>query len=239
MLKIETHCHTFGGSICADCPADITVKKYKDAGYNGVVITNHLSDFHFRSYPGNTDRERLDYYFNLYDVMQKKFNSVGIKTFLGTEVAVKNDQNKNIEFILLGFDRDLIYDNKLIYNLSIKELFEFSEKHNLFMYQSHPFRDNVILSNPEYMHGAEAFNGHFHHYNHNDKAEAFCEKNNLIKMSGTDFHHENQPITAGMFIDDEIDNEKALAEFFLNNKGKMLKNVELYEKKLKEVKQCK
>ena len=85
-MKLETHCHTLHGSNCADCPEDITVKKYFNAGYNGVVITNHFNAYHFSCYPGDSDKEKLDYYFSLFDNMTKKFSNYSIKTFLGAEV---------------------------------------------------------------------------------------------------------------------------------------------------------
>ena len=41
--KLEMHLHTSRNSDCGkECPADIA-KIYADAGYNGIVCTNHLN----------------------------------------------------------------------------------------------------------------------------------------------------------------------------------------------------
>ena len=98
------------------------------------------------------------------------------------------------------------------------------------MYKSHPFRTGEVFDNPLNMHGAESFNGHFHHKNNNDIAEKLCEQNNLIKMSGTDYHHNGQPITAGIFIPKEIETDQQLVEYIFKNNFKRIEEKELYEK---------
>ena len=103
-----------------------------------------------------------------------------------------------------------------------------------FMYQTHPFRPNVVLGNPLYMHGAEAFNGHFHHDSRNELAEKFCEENGLVKMSGTDFHHDDQPVTAGILIPDEIADEAELVKYIMSGKAELIKNEKLYKTRLAE-----
>ena len=63
MIKLETHCHTLHGSHCGLADADTIVSRYLDAGYDGVVITNHFVKKHFENYKGETEREKLDFYF--------------------------------------------------------------------------------------------------------------------------------------------------------------------------------
>ena len=90
------------------------------------------------------------------------------------------------------------------------------------MYQTHPFRTGVLNGNPEFMHGAESFNGHYHHANHNDLARAFCTENRLIGLSGTDFHHVDQPITAGIYLPEDIKTERQLADYYFEDKFKII-----------------
>ena len=225
MIKIETHSHTFGGSKCAKADDETFIKAFLDAGYKGVVITNHFHPKYFETYQGDTDKEKIDYYFSLFDSMKEKLNKVGIKAFLGAEITCCTSD----EYMLYGFDRSLFYDNKLLFTLTQKELFELAEKNNCFMYQTHPFRDRVkVLGDPKYMHGAESFNGHFHHVNLNEKANKFCEDNNLIKMSGTDYHDPGQPIYGGIYIPENIDTETQLVEFLFKNDFKLIENEEEY-----------
>lgn len=94
------------------------------------------------------------------------------------------------------------------------------------MYQTHPFRDGVVCGNSEFMHGAESFNGHYHHSNNNEQASLFCEKNGLVKMSGSDIHHLNQPVTGGIYISEIINDNFALTNYIRNEKIKTYRRKE-------------
>ncbi len=209
MIKLETHCHTLYGSHCGLADAKTIIDRYSKAGYGGIVITNHFNRREFATYKGETNKEKIDFYFSLFDEVKKLGEDKGIKVFLGAEI----NASTNEEYVLYGFDESLFYRDKLMFEFSQEELFELSEKNGCFLYQSHPFRPSVPkLGNPDFLHGAEYFNGHYHHINNNAKAREWCDKNKLIGLSGTDFHTPDQPITAGVFIPDEVDNEKSLVE---------------------------
>lgn len=241
MIKLETHCHT-GGSDCADCEIEIIVNKYVDAGYKGVVITNHYQGKYFDNYKGESEKEKKEYLISLYYEAKKAFNKHGIKTFFGLEVLANNPIDMHAEYTLFGVDDKFIMDNKPLYMLNQEELFSLCDKSGIFMYKTHPFRTREFIGEPKFMHGAEAFNGHYHHTNNNDLAEKFCEEYDLIKMSGTDFHHADQPITAGIELSENINTDKQLVECVFNREFTLIKNEKLYkeahEKHLRE-KLCK
>lgn len=214
MIKLETHCHTLYGSWCGLADSKTIVNRYLDAGYGGVVITNHYYQSAFNNYKGDNKKEKLDFYFSLFEEVKREGEAKGLKVFLGSEIRV---ENKN-DYLLFGFDRSLFYDNKPLYEFNQKEIFDLAEKHGLFLAQAHPFRDDGVeaVGDPKYMHGVERFNGHYHHVNNNEKTARFCDENNLIGLSGTDFHTPIQPITAGIFVPDNIDNETQLVECLFN-----------------------
>ncbi len=218
-MKLETHCHTLYGSWCALTDAETIVKRYLEEGYSGLIVTNHYYKSAFDTYKGESKKEKLDFYFSLYENVKEIGRKQGLKVFLGSEVFV---ENKN-DYLLFGFDKKMFYDNKPLFELSQKELFRLAEKNNCFFAQAHPFRKGVsTVGDPEYMHGVEIFNGHYHHANNNDLATEFCNKHNLIGLSGTDFHDPDQPITAGIYLPDNIENERQLTECLFN------KNFSLY-----------
>ncbi len=219
MIKLEPHCHTLYGSYCGLADAETIVRRYLENGYKALVVTNHYYKSAFDSYKGDNKKEKLDFYFSLYENVKELGDKQGLKVFLGAEVFVEN-QN---DYLLFGFDRSLFYDNKPLYEFNQKEMFDLAEKHGLFFAQAHPFRNGVkAVGDPRYMHGVERFNGHYHHVNNNEKTAAFCDENNLIGFAGTDFHTPVQPITAGIFVPDNIDDEKQLVECLFN------RNFELY-----------
>lgn len=222
MIKIETHCHSFGTSACATTDNSTLIAKYAAAGYKGIILNNHFSRGCYDAYlKGKGHEKKINAFFRFYDEFKKDCERCGIRVFEGAEIRVRDPRTESgTEYSVIGFERRVFYDNPPLFEYSQKELFNLAENEGAFMYQTHPFRTNVFLGNPDYMHGAESFNGHYHHVNSNDKAKRFCEENDLIGMSGTDFHHEDQPITAGMFLPEEITTEKELVAYIFENKFK-------------------
>ena len=238
MIKLETHAHSFGGSYCATSPNEVLVDAYVKAGYGGIVITNHFSQSSYGLLKGETHAEKVRSYFALIENMREMFKPFNIKVFYGTEVcAVSLKADGYEEYMIYGISEKDMADSKPLFTFTQEGLFRFAEKRGLFMYQTHPFRDRVIAGDPRFMHGAESFNGHFHHYNHNDIAKEFCAKYSLIGMSGTDYHHEGQPITAGIYIPENICTNEQLTEFLLQNKFKTIEDADTYESALKRYKE--
>ncbi len=228
MIKIETHTHTLGGSNCASVPIDKLICEYKNAGYGGIVITNHVCEGSFENYPGDTYREKLDYYFSLYYNALKIGQRLGLKIFMGAEIRAFDLSGGFMEFMVYGAEERFFYDNKPLYELTQEELFKLCDKNGLLFYQTHPFRNRIKTGDPKYMHGAECFNGHFHHVNNNEQAKLFCVQNNLIKMSGTDFHDAGQPITAGIFIPETVNDNNGLKECIFNGNYQLFEDEKKY-----------
>ena len=236
MIKIEAHCHSFGGSYCALCTNEEIVKTYQSLGYGGVVLTNHYSISQVQNeYAGLSDSQRVDAFFALYESLKSCGEKVGFKVFYGIEVRCVPTET---EYMVIGFDKKFLYDNPNLHLLSQEQLFKLCQNENAFMYQTHPFRAGVKCGNPKYMHGAECFNGHFHHVNYNAVANDFCEKNNLIKMYGTDFHENDQPVTSFMYIPDSIADSVQLGQYFLSGKATGGGDDVYYELELKKYREA-
>ena len=52
----------------------------------------------------------------------------------------------------------------------------------------------------------------------------------IFVTCGTDYHHDGQPITAGMFVPDDINDEKSLVRYIENNDFERIEDVIGYEK---------
>ena len=234
MIKLETHCHSYGTSACATTKNDLLIEKYLDAGYGAIILNNHHSKTCFQEcLKGENYKEKIDCFFGYFDAFKRDCEKVGIKVFLGTEVRVRDARCSSTEYSVIGLKRETYYEKPLMFELDQKGLFELAEKDGAFMYQTHPFRQGVLAGDPRFLHGAESFNGHYHHVNNNHLAKKFCEDNNLIKLSGTDFHHDDQPITAGMYLPEEINTEEELVRYLFQNKFENIVQEEKYLTALK------
>lgn len=222
MIKLETHCHSKGGSGCAKCSPDYIVNRYKNEGYGGIVLTNHYCKQCYDGYAGNTHKEKLDFYFSLYREFEKECEKAGLKSFYGAEIRAVTLDFEYKEFMLLGFDEKFLYDNKPLFYYNQKELYDIADKNGFLLYQTHPFRRGVNLGDSRYMHGAESFNGHINHINNNALATDFCDTFNLIKVSGTDYHDLGQPITGGIYIPETVNTNSELKDYLFSGKAKLI-----------------
>ena len=244
MIKFEMHCHTMPSSHCAKADNQTIIRRYKEAGYGGICVTNHIVRKEYDKYPGETDREKIDFYYSIYENFKEFAKQNGIKVFIGAEIRIGNGE----EFMIFGFDKQFLYDYvPAVFTMDQKQLYDIANEKGFFLYQTHPFRDRVkILGDPKYMHGAEIYNAHFHHTNFNEKAIEFCKVNNLIGVCGTDFHNPDQPILTAMYIPDDVNDEKAFVkclfdrQFQLSCDEKTYKiELEKYLKMKQEKEQCK
>jgi len=232
MIKLETHCHTYLTSSCADNDDNDTIESYIKAGYGGIVATNHFCKSGYDHYfKGQTHSEKIKAFFDFIDEFKNKCRAKGLKCFWGAEIRSTVDGQ---EYMIIGLPKEVYFSEPCIYTYSQKQLFELAERHGAFMYQTHPFRDGVKVGDPKFLHGAEYFNGHYHHFNHNEKAEQFVTDNNLVGLSGTDFHHHGQPITAGIYIPEDVKDEKDYAKFLFLNDFKIVQDKETYQRELKK-----
>lgn len=240
MIKIETHCHCVGAGVCPLVTAEQIIADYTANGYGGVIMANHYSEGAFCTFPDGDDKVKAEYFLSLVDNLKRLGEKDGFKVFYGAEIRLNCDGQ---EYMLIGFDRRFFLDYPSLYKCTQKELFEIADASGVFMSQSHPFRNGVVSGDPRYLHGAEAFNGHFHHFNNNDKADKFCSENGLIKLSGTDYHRFHQPITGGIYIPEYITDECALVKYLFENNFQRIENEEFYvrtrDKYFEEKNKCK
>ena len=71
----------------------------------------------------------------------------------------------------------------------------------------------------EFLHGIEVYNGNPRHDSHNDKAADFAGSNNLLKLSGSDFHLYEDLGRGGIFLPDDINDNKKLVSYLKNNEA--------------------
>jgi tyrosine-protein phosphatase YwqE len=120
MIKIETHCHTIGTSKCADCENQTMIKAYKDAGYGGIVVTNH---FDYNSYincmEGQTHEQKVESFFNAIEDFFNECKKANLKCFWGVEVKT----NSGVEYLVIGLDKNSFLKKPLFERLQKSKIF--------------------------------------------------------------------------------------------------------------------
>ena len=213
MILTEPHLHTSIGSSCGKVPPAEIPWLYKDAGYGAIVVTDH---YYIKTL--TTYSKSVDAWLEGYRGVLQEGKKAGVKVFLGMELRL-NDAVE--DFLVFGFDEAFIKKNEKIYLLSLQEVFGFLDSHGFLIYQSHPFREDIIVQDPRFLHGVEVFNGKLRQENNNDKALAFAEKHSLLRIAGSDFHRYEDTGSGGIYIDEGVETEKELAEYLKNHHVKL------------------
>lgn len=185
-FKIDLHTHTNPASPCSDISPERLVELYSQIGFDGIVLTNHFIDFLLKS---DNPKKVSDTYLKDYYATKNAGEKHGLKVYLGMEVRFPENCN---DYLVYGIEES-----------DIKEIFSYIHGDYISFYkgfkndknvilQAHPFRNNIILQNPDFLDGIETFNVHPSHNSRVAVAADYANKYpHFIKTCGTDFHHEN------------------------------------------------
>lgn len=210
MKKIDLHVHTSEVSSCARVPAAEMVRIYKEAGYDGVVITDHYHDGYFSSLQGGWD-SKVERYLTGYHLARQEGERLGLRVYLGMEL--RNNRNDN-DYLVFGLTEKILLENPALYALAPRQFKKQAERLGLVVYQAHPFRDymerldeaDILLD------GVEVYNGNPRANSRNRMAEDYAEKFGLCRSSGSDFHRPEDIGTGGILLERMPENEKELVK---------------------------
>lgn len=216
--KYELHCHTKETSLCGQVPAAEIVKMYKEAGYSGIVITDHYSPMTFkpsRVYRPQTD---IDFYLSGYKEALK-YADDDFSVLLGMEIRYYATAN---DYLVYGVTEDFLRNNGNLMKLYPKKFYNLAKANNMLVVQAHPFRKMMIRTNPAYLDGAEIHNGKAN-LECNLAAAEWAEKNNMqIRTSGSDFHRPSNLAVGGIITDKKIRTNDDLLRILINKEFEMI-----------------
>ena len=195
----ELHCHTKESSWkCGRVPAAEIMDKYIAAGYSTIVITDHFGGTHVSD-------KGLEYHTSLffegYNAAVKANKNINV--ILGMEINLNESAN---DYLLYGITKELILNNKKMYEWDIKQLCEWAHNNGVLVYQAHPFRNGLKVIPPNICDGIEVFNAHPKHDSRNHIAKLWAETYNLNGISASDAHHPEYMALSGITTDHEIKN---------------------------------
>lgn len=195
MYKIDTHVHTSEISPCARIDGKILVHLYKNAGYDGIVITDHYTSDYFSRLGDMLWKEKIDTFLQGYRNAFNEGRRIGLNVILGIELRF--DENDN-DYLIYGIKEEFLKDNTELYKYTLKTFWEFTRNKSMLIYQAHPYRSCVSPANPAYLDGVETFNGSPRYNSENHRALSFAKDNNLEMLSGSDFHERRDLSTGGI-----------------------------------------
>ena len=203
----DMHVHTEESSSCAHVPAKAVVQRYKDLGYDGIVITDHMSEYKMKRAKCESIEEKAEYFLRGYREA-KKYEDENFNVILGMELSFLDYDG---DFLVYGIDEDFMLKYHFDRFHSLEDFRQIADENNLFVLPAHPFRFNMAIQNPELLDGMEVYNGHPGHNSNNDIAEIWASKYGLRKSSGSDFHGDKGDMPpGGIYFGSKITNAKEL-----------------------------
>lgn len=210
-MLIDLHEHSGGISTCCRVDVHTILDRTKEAGLNGIVLTNHYTNLYYDSASYGAWIER---YIAEYEEAKDYGATIGCRVFLGTEIslcAVK----ESLHLLIYGVTPAFLRQHPRLCELGQKELYELVHQNGMILVQAHPFRPGNYLLNTDYLDGVE-LNCHPKHTTHSDALPALAHEKGLILTCGGDYHADvpYRPV-CGVFLPDDIRNESELAHYLL------------------------
>lgn len=205
--KYDLHVHSIPTSVCGDFSPEEVVNIYKNAGFCGFALTNHMYDGPQEYGP---KEKFVKAYLDAYKRAKNAGEKLGISVFLGIEIRFPESTN---DYLVYGIDEEDVsraYD--YIFTSYEKFYTEFKNERNLII-QAHPLRQPCFAQDVRLLDGIEVFNMHPGHNQRTALAAKLAYENpHLLITGGTDFHHEGHQGMCALLSDREIHNSFMLAE---------------------------
>lgn len=191
----ETHMHTCEGSACARNTGKEMAKAAKDAGYTGIIITDH-------NWYGNSCidgtlpwTEWIEQFCRGYENAKSWGDQIGLQVFFGYESCYNGT-----EFLIYGVDKQWLKDHPQIKDASVKEQHSLIREAGGMVIHAHPFREEYYIPQirlfPEEVDGVEGINASHssslsRSHNHPEfdrQAIAYANEHGLPMSAGSDVH---------------------------------------------------
>jgi predicted metal-dependent phosphoesterase TrpH len=218
--KYEIHCHTKEVSRCGTLPVAELIKIYKDAGYSGIVLTDHYSPMTFNPSEFFNKKKAIDHYLKAYREAQK-YVTDDFTVLLGMELRFHATVN---DYLVYGISEELLHELPFLLHLYIKRASKLLRDKGCLFLQAHPFRKMITRANPKYLDGVEVYNGKADKES-NDLSLKWAEENNLaIRTSGSDCHRVSGAAIGGIITKEPIKTNEDLLRILRSGDFELIKN---------------
>ena len=172
--KYEIHCHTKNVSRCGSLDVEELIQKHKDAGYSGIVLTDHYSPMTFDLPDFFSKKKAIDHYLRAWRIAEK-YNDENFTVLLGMELRFYATVN---DYIIYGVTEDMLYELPFLLSVYIKRASKMLRERGCLFLQAHPFRKFITRADPKYLDGVEVFNAKSTK-EENDNSLKWAEENNI------------------------------------------------------------
>ena len=198
----ETHMHTCLASACGVSTGKEHARFYKEAGYTGIIMTDHF-------FGGNTAvnkelpwEERIDLFWRGYEDAKEEGDRIGLDVFFGLEQNHAGD-----EYLIYGLSKEYMKAHPEMEHWTRRQQLEEVHKAGGCVIQAHPFR---IRGYMERIRVGTAFCDGIEAANRGDeplddaRAYRMGRAMNLVMTAGSDNHHSPVPDPYGVELEKRL-----------------------------------
>ncbi len=203
-FKYETHLHTSEVSACAVSTGAQMVRAHYEAGYSGIIITDHFFNGN-TSIPRNLPWEkRVELFCAGYENALEEARNLPFSVFFGWEYA-----DQGTEFLTYGLGKDFLLSFPDMLSWPIEKYLSVARQHGGFISQAHPFREvwyiKAIRLFPEHVDAIEVCNASHSDPRFDERALELAQKYSLYQTAGSDTHDIDRMYGGGMEFDRELE----------------------------------
>ena len=191
MYYYELHMHTSDTSRCGRSPAADMVAAYKQKGFTGVVVTDHLMNVQSHAEPETDWNRRVEKQLAGYYAALEAGEKLGLTVYCGWELTYQDNAE---DYLTLGLSPQFLYDHPWLERYDIERYRDAVHAAGGILVRAHPYRRAWYIKKPYVERegiadAIEVFNGGNSSQEENDMALAYAQKHNMPMTGGSDAHH--------------------------------------------------
>ncbi len=207
-MLIDLHGHSSGISRCCQISAPEVLRAAKEAGLDGIVLSNHYQ----KAYVTNGDCAAFaERYLEEYRYAEKCAEEIGCKVFFGIEVTMEKHDLAHL--LVYGVDEAFVRKHPDLYEYSQEKLYRLVKEVGGALVQAHPFRGHDGLLDVRYLDGVEASCHPLYEGTFLSRVTEVAHKAGIILTCGGDYHADTYRPHCGVYLPESIETSKNLAEY--------------------------
>lgn len=232
MYKYELHAHTAECDPYAGIGGAELVKLYREAGYSGMVITDHYiwsfaKWFADENLASASHEEYIRRWLKGYYAAKKAAEGTDFTVLAGAEVAFDGQIN---HYLVYGVDEAFFYRAPLLNKCkTINELTALLPE-DVLVVQAHPFRKNMTICDPEALFGFEGYNAGTEAFR-NEMAKLYARHYGKRLTSGSDVHGHKAVARGGIATEQAICSPQDLVTVLSSGDYYLIENSDITDEK--------
>ena len=216
MKLYDFHTHTKGISLCCRLSAEEVITALKKEGTQGFVLTNHYAPRHVTL----PFEQWLVKYKDEYEHTKKLAQKEGLSVLFGMEVTIEGR-----DFLIYGLTPDALFESDIpLYDYPLDGLYRFVKERGGVLIHAHPFRGSSSPADPLLVDGYEINCHPLYGYSFAKEVHALCDGKKLMTC-GSDYHGDTYKPKCGVYLPDDLQNEKELAAYLKSGQPPLLEHV--------------